>query len=320
MSWVAVKWLKLFFERNMKRDSSGPTITVAHNNKERWNMAYRFFGLVFCIMMIMASGALAPAGAEIEWNVVDTLEIGAKPIDMQLDAKGSTLYVLTDKGQLLIFDVNGQLKDRVEVGKDVKKIQTGPREGVLFLLSAKAKAIRVINLDFIEKINIKDAPFKGPADAPVTIVVFSDFQCPYCSRMVPILEQLHQQYPEKVKIVFKQFPLRSHRFATKAAQATIAAAEQDKFWPFHDMLFQNYNKLNDEKIEEIRNNLDLDADKFAETMASDAAKDLIAQDLGDGKAAGVRGTPTLFVNGKRLRNKSLAGLRQAVEEALARAK
>lgn len=262
----------------------------------------------------------APAGTEVAWHVANTLEVGAAPIDMQVDVKGRYWYVLTNNGELLIYENNGKFKDRIKVGNDVKRIQAGPREDVLFLLSDKDNTVREITIAFVEKINIKDAPFKGPADAPVTVVVFSDFQCPYCSRVVPILEQLHQQYPQKVKIVFKQFPLRSHKFSGKAARATIAAAEQDKFWPFHDMLFKNYNKLNDEKIEEIRKSLDLDADKFTKTMASDDTGNLIEQDIEDGKAAGVRGTPTVFVNGQLLRNKSFVGLRQAVEDALAHVK
>lgn len=283
-------------------------------------MAYRCLWLILCFSVSMALGSFNPARAEIDWHIVRTLELDATPIDMQADARGRNLYILTDQGQLLIYDNNGQYKDRIEVGKDVNGIKAGPREDILFLLSAKTRAVRVINVDFIEKINIEGAPFKGPADAPVAVVAFSDFQCPYCSRLVPILEQLHQQYPTQVKIVFKQFPIRSHKFSEKASRATIAAAEQGKFWPFHDLVFKNYNRLNDKKIEEIRDTLDLDADKFEKTMAADATQKRIDQDLEDGKAAGVRGTPTLFVNGKMLRNKSLIGMRHAVEEALNRVK
>lgn len=283
-------------------------------------MAYRYLWLVFCFTVSLALGSLNPASAEIDWHITRTLGLDAAPIDMQLDANGRNLYILTDNGQLLIYDNDGNYKDRIEVGKDVNGIKAGPREDILFLLSAKSKAVRMINVDFIEKIDIEGAPFKGPADAPVAVVVFSDFQCPYCSRLVPVLEQLHKKFPKQVKIVFKQFPLRFHKFAEKASRATIAAAEQGKFWPFHDLLFENYNRLNDEKIEEIRKTLELDADKFEKAMAADATGKRIEQDLEDGRTAGVQGTPTLFVNGKLLRNKSLIGMQHAVEEALDRVK
>jgi protein-disulfide isomerase len=133
---------------------------------------------------------------------------------------------------------------------------------------------------------------------------------------VPVLEQLLEHYPTQVKIVFKQFPLRSHKFARKAASATIAAGEQGQFWPFHDRLFEAYNRLNDEKVEEIRKALNLDADQFTKAMASKATKTTIDKDIADGQAAGVRGTPTLFVNGKLSRDKSLNGLKRAVQQAI----
>jgi protein-disulfide isomerase len=133
---------------------------------------------------------------------------------------------------------------------------------------------------------------------------------------VPVLGQLLEQYPTQVKVVFKQYPLRSHGFARQAARAAIAAGEQGKFWPFHDMLFENYNLLDDQKLAEIRDALKLNAEKFATDMASERTSAIIDEDIDDGQAAGVRGTPTVFVNGQLLRNKSLDGLRQAVEEAL----
>lgn len=137
---------------------------------------------------------------------------------------------------------------------------------------------------------------------------------------MPVLEQLLEQYPTQVKVVFKQFPLRSHKFADQASRATIAAAEQGKFWPFHDLLFENYNRINDSKIEEIRTTLNLDADRFARAMSAEPTTQTIKADIDDGQAAGVRGTPTLFVNGQLLRDKSLRGMRRAIQQALDRLK
>ena len=133
---------------------------------------------------------------------------------------------------------------------------------------------------------------------------------------MPVLEQVLEQYPQQVKVVFKHFPLRSHKYAMKAAQASMAAGRQGKFWEFHDLLFKDYNKLNDQKVTEIRDGLNLDADQFQREMADPAIRNQINADLRNGNSAGVRGTPTVFVNGKVLRDKSLKGFKQQIDRAL----
>lgn len=133
---------------------------------------------------------------------------------------------------------------------------------------------------------------------------------------MPVLEQVLEQYPGKVKIAFKHFPLGRHAFAYKAALATVAAQQQGKFWPFHDMLFGQYNRINDQRIDEISKILKLDASQFEKEMNAAHTKARISGDLTEGREAGVRGTPTVFINGVVLRNKSLAGFKQAIVKAL----
>ena len=125
-----------------------------------------------------------------------------------------------------------------------------------------------------------------------------------------------EQYPQQVKVSFKQFPLRNHRYAFKAAQATIAARAQGKFWEFHDLAFENYNRLDDAKIDEIRAQLTLDKDLFQAEMLAPHTTAQINADIRDGKQAGVRGTPTVFVNGKLLKDKSMRGFQQAIDNSL----
>jgi protein-disulfide isomerase len=138
--------------------------------------------------------------------------------------------------------------------------------------------------------------------------------------LVPVLEQVLERYPQQVKLVFKQFPLRSHKYAFKAAQASIAADRQGKFWEFHDLLFKDYNNLNDQKVEEIRTSLNLDADQFQREMLDPGIKAQIDADLRNGNSAGVRGTPTVFINGKLLRDKSLRGFQQQINQELTQMK
>jgi len=133
---------------------------------------------------------------------------------------------------------------------------------------------------------------------------------------VPVLEQVLEKYPDDVKIVFKNFPLRNHKFALKAATAALAAKSQGKFWEFHDLLFKDYNKLNDQKIHEIVLGLGLDQTEFEKKMKDPGIKATISQDLRDGAQAGVRATPTVFINGRRLKNRTLQGFQTAVDKEL----
>ena len=133
---------------------------------------------------------------------------------------------------------------------------------------------------------------------------------------MPVLEQVLEKYPENVKIAFKNFPLRNHKFAMKAAVAALAAGGQGKFWEFHDLLFENYNKLNDQKIQEIALAVGLNQEEYEKQKKDPAITGQVRQDLSDGQKAGVRGTPTIFVNGKRLRDRSLKGFQAAIDKEL----
>ena len=133
---------------------------------------------------------------------------------------------------------------------------------------------------------------------------------------MPQLEQLLKKYPGKVKLVFKNFPIRSHTYAVKAAVAALAAERQEKFWEFHDTLFSNYNDLNDPKIQEIVGLLGLDETKFKEQQKNPAITERIRQDYEEGIRLGVRGTPTLFINGKKLRDRGTKSMEAFVEKEL----
>ena len=135
---------------------------------------------------------------------------------------------------------------------------------------------------------------------------------------MPELEQVLEKYPNQVKLVFKNFPLRDHKFAMQAAIAALAAEKQGKFWEFHDLLFKDYNHLNEQKIREIAQQLNLDMEKFEKDRKDPQIMAMINRDLSEGNQAGVRGTPTVFINGRLLRNRSMAGFQELIEKALKR--
>ncbi|MEJ2102016.1 MAG: thioredoxin domain-containing protein [Desulfobacterales bacterium] len=134
--------------------------------------------------------------------------------------------------------------------------------------------------------------------------------------MAPVLEQVLEKYPHDVKVVFKNFPLRNHRFAMKAAIAALAAQSQGKFWEFHDLLYQNYKQLSDQKIQEIAQEVGLNLEEFEKKINDPATARQVGQDLLEGQEIGVRGTPTVYINGIRLKNRSLYGFEEAIDRQL----
>ncbi len=120
----------------------------------------------------------------------------------------------------------------------------------------------------------------------------------------------------EVKLVFKNYPLKNHKFARPAAIAALAAGKQGKFWEFHDLLFKNYKSLNAPKIREISQQLNLDLEQFAKDQKDRQVLAMINQDISDASNAGVRSTPTVFINGKRLRNRNLTGFQALIDKEL----
>ena len=133
---------------------------------------------------------------------------------------------------------------------------------------------------------------------------------------MPVLEQVLEKNPNQVKLVFKNFPLRNHKFAMPAAIAALAAEKQGKFWEFHDLLFKDYNRLNEQKVKEIAQQLNLDMEQFEKDRKDPRIRAMINRDVSEGNRVGVRGTPTVFINGRLLRDRNPAGFQELIEKAL----
>ncbi len=164
---------------------------------------------------------------------------------------------------------------------------------------------------------VANSAIKGPQDGSITIVEFSDYQCPFCARAEPIIADALKAYPTQARFVYKQFPLTSiHPHAMAASQAAIAARMQGKFWEMHELLFKNQRALQPDKLKEYAQELGLDVDKFESDMNSDAVKKEVQEDMRLARTVGVRGTPTIFVNGKLLRNRSIEGFKELIDPML----
>lgn len=147
---------------------------------------------------------------------------------------------------------------------------------------------------------VKDAPFKGPADAKVTIVEYSDFQCPFCSKAAATVAEVEKKYGSKVKIVFKNYPLPFHSQAKMAANAALCAKEQDPklFWKMHDAMFADQTKLDKDSLLASAKKIGLKEADFKSCLETDKYKMAIENDMGDGQKLGIKSTPTFFINGK----------------------
>jgi protein-disulfide isomerase len=158
-------------------------------------------------------------------------------------------------------------------------------------------------------------PYLGGVNASVTVVVFSDFQCPYCFQAFPVVRQLAEQYKDQIKLIFRDFPITdSHPQAEKAAEAGKCAHEQGKFWEMHDKLFINQADLSVAALKRYAREVGLDGTVFDACLDSSRTASAVQRDLEDGITAGVDGTPTFFINDRKFAGAvSLDGFRSIID-------
>jgi len=163
-------------------------------------------------------------------------------------------------------------------------------------------------------------PARGPANAPVTVVEFADFECPFCGGLHPTLKLVERNYADKVRFVYRQFPLTNiHPNAQKAAEASLCANEKQRFWEFHDSMFGEQSRLDVASLKQRAQTLGLNTSAFNTCLDSGRQADAIQKDKEDGRKSGVTSTPTLFINGRLLGgNRPYADIREVIEDELKR--
>lgn len=253
---------------------------------------------------------------KLAWQVVKSWQTDGQPVDLVHSLDGKLVFILNNKHQVLVYDAtNGTLQGRVPVTEGVTAIDIAPQGEALHLIDSKTSTFSTLAMNFVYDIDITGSPVKGKIDAPVTITLFTDFECPYCIKLTPLLDQVFEHNKENVKLVFKHFPLQMHQMAEPAHRAAIAAGEQGKFWEFHDRLFAA-EKLSSELIDTIAKDLALDMAKFKKDMESPEIRQKISKDMADAEKASVTGTPTVFINGRKLQQRSPEGFQQIIDEEL----
>ena len=252
----------------------------------------------------------------VEWDLIGQWSVGAKPVDLVHSLDGKFVYVLTDKAQVNIFDNTGKLQGAIPVSESVSSIDIAPQGEKLYLIDSNKNQFQALSVAFVHTIDTNGSPFEGPADAPITLTLFTDFECPYCSKMGPLIDEVLKRNPKTVKVVLKNMPLKFHKMARPAAYAALAAHEQGKFWEYHDLLFKNQDKLTATTFEEHATELKLDLAKFKVDIKSPETLAKVEKDLTDAKKAGVTGTPTVFINGRRPQQRSPQAYQAIINEEL----
>ena len=271
--------------------------------------------VVLCLLItVLFTGV---GNAAVYHTVKKRLKLDGTPIDIKMSAEGRWLYVLTKEGEFRVYSYQGAFIGKFDVDKSFDQIEPGVTDAEVYLKSSKKKMIQAIDVTIRHDIQIENSPFKGRPDAPVTIIEYTDFECPYCARLQSMFDELLRAYPNEIKIVYKNYPLSSHRYSAKAARIAMAAHAEGKFWPVHNRIFENYRRLNDNLLNQIRAEFGFDTPKFEAMMDSSEVTAKILSDINQGKNIGVKGTPTVFINGELLRNKSFEGFKQAIDQALA---
>lgn len=204
-------------------------------------------------------------------------------------------------------------------------LRTERRREAAEKLEARLNKERNIKIDlepYRVALDNKGAPATGPANAAVTLVEFSDFQCPYCGRFFPTLKQIEKNFGDKVRIVYRQYSIPNlHPNAMKAAEASLCADDQGKLWELHDVMFQEQSRLAVRDLKAKAGRLGLDQKKFDSCLDSGRYTEQVQEDMKAGSREGVTGTPALFVNGVRVEGGAVPyeTVAKAIEEELARA-
>ena len=275
-------------------------------------------GIFLSAMMSLFPGIVSAQPSDIDWTPVGQIKLESPPLDVENTADGELVFVLMP-GKVVVYDksANRQL-NQIPVDQGYDRLTYATESETLILTSSSTNALKVIHIHQVYTISVEGSPFLGPENAPVTIAVFDDYECGYCAKMEAVFSQLLAKYPQDLKLVIKQYPLRNHSNARQAALAVMAAHKQGKFWEFHSQLFANQTELSIQKMDEIAKSFDLNMEQFRKDVLSRDVLSMIVRDVREGQKIGVSGTPTIFLNGKQVKDRTFKNLDKLIERELAR--
>ena len=303
------------------------SVTLAEVDQKAMQMPANQFGTTKLVLALY----------EARRNAIDDIA-GEKLIDIEAKTRGTTTPELIDKeitskirpvteaDVVAWYNANPsrvQGASLEQVKTPIRNLLTQQRSALAydeFVDTLKAKTpVKMMLEPPRQKIETAGSPAQGPSNAPIELVEFSDFQCPYCERAFPTIKQVLSTYGNKVHFVYRNYPLPSHPNARPAAEAAQCANEQGQFWAYHDRLFGDQSKLKDDDLKATAASLGMDAAKFNACFDSHKYKQRVDTDLQAGNEAGVNGTPAFFVNGRLLSGaQPFDEFKKVIDEELAR--
>lgn len=274
---------------------------------------------IICFLCFF-SGFKKTANAKIEWSIMAKVKLDDVPKDMAISSDNATVYILGTKNILIYSIPENKITDTIPITKNYSQIVLSNDGEKLFVTDPESKDLSIIQVSEIYDIPVDQSPVIGKSDAPVRVVAFLDFQCPYCARVYPVLEQLLKKYPNEVNLIIKHNPLRMHRYAESASLAALASAKQQKYQQITKVFFENYKNLNEDTIKKYVEEAGIDMKAFDTAYNDPSLRKIIREDSNLGVKFKVRGVPTLFINGRRVKDRSLNALSEMVNQELAKGK
>ncbi|MDH4319035.1 MAG: thioredoxin domain-containing protein [Desulfobulbaceae bacterium] len=270
---------------------------------------------VFLLPALVQAQSTPVTSETLDATVERSWKLDAAPVDVVHTLDNKRVFILTDDHKVRVFMADGQALGSIPVGEGVNAIDIEPRGEKLYLIDKVEKSFTAMDVSFVASIDQGNSPFKGNPNAPVTIVIFSDFQCPYCKSARTLIDQVAAANKDTLKIVFKNLPLRMHELAEPAAKAALAANAQGKFWEMHDALFDEPN-LSMIKLIELAQKIGLDMVQFNKDMQGEAIRKQLDMDMQAAQDADVSATPTLFINGRKIKDRSVEAIQSMINQQL----
>ncbi len=252
--------------------------------------------------------------AGFEWSISKNISLDDTPRDVAVTLDGGTLYVLCDKSIQIVSMHEQNVKGSIPLQSSFSQIVVSPGGQELIVTDTDKKLVSIIEISQFYDIPAGTSPIIGHEKAPVIMTAFLDYQCPYCSKAYPLLEQVLAKYPRDVKFVIKHVPLKMHRFAENAAIAALAASRQNKYRELSALMMQNYSQLNEQTIRQYAQQVGLNMESFDSAIKDPELLKQVKADMQESTRCNVSGVPSIFISGRPIKSYTVECLSAMVEK------
>ena len=260
------------------------------------------------------------AYAGVEWSILKNIPLDDTPRDVAVTLDGTTSYVLCDKSIQIVSMTEKKVKGSIPLQSSFSQIAVSPSGLELIVTDTGKKLVSIIEIFQLFNIPVGASPIIGPEKAPIIMTAFLDYQCPYCSKAYPLLEQVLAKHPQDVKLVIKHTPLKMHRFAENAAIAALAASRQNKYRELSALMMQNYSQLSEQTIRHYAQQIGLNMESFDSAIKDPELLKQVKADLQESTRCNVSGVPSIFINGRPIKSYTVESFSEMINEELRKKK